>query len=361
MECIRLLYGIISIPNMKHIESILALFKVPESVYNFQAHHQGLINQTYIVSNNDKVEFVLQRINDGVFKDMPALMFNLTSVLPYLSAEDYSEIEYIRTRQNQQFLEHESGTWRLMKFIENSKVFETSSDPEIAFEAGRIVARFHELTSSIDSNSFQEVIPKFHNIQYRLAQFDEAMIQAIPERKDKAKELLQFIHANMDFILSVDPQKMPQRICHNDTKLNNILFSKDDKALCLIDLDTIMPGSTLFDLGDILRTLVNPAAENEIDQEKIEFSIEMYRHFLRGLFQNIQTLSEIEIKAIPWSVVYMPFLHGLRALTDYLMGDQYYTVNYVDENLDRSRSLLRVSSLGIENQDEMNRLLNDYL
>lgn len=361
MECIRLLYGIISIPNMKHIESILALFKVPESVYNFQAHHQGLINQTYIVSNNDKVEFVLQRINDGVFKDMPALMFNLTSVLPYLSAEDYSEIEYIRTRQNQQFLEHESGTWRLMKFIENSKVFETSSDPEIAFEAGRIVARFHELTSSIDSNSFQEVIPKFHNIQYRLAQFNEAMIHAIPERKDKAKELLQFIHANMDFILSVDPQKMPQRICHNDTKLNNILFSKGDKALCLIDLDTIMPGSTLFDLGDILRTLVNPAAENEIDQEKIEFSIEMYRHFLRGLFQNIQTLSEIEIKAIPWSVVYMPFLHGLRALTDYLMGDQYYAVNYVDENLDRSRSLLRVSSLGIENQDEMNRLLNDYL
>ena len=160
---------------MKHIESILALFKVPESVYSFQPHNQGLINDTYMVSNNDKVEFVLQRINDRVFKDMHALKFNLTSVLPYLSAEDYSEIEYIRTGQNQQFLEHESGTWRLMKFIENSKVFETSSDPKIAFEAGRVVGGFHELTSSIDSNSFQEIIPKFHNLRYRQAQFDEAI------------------------------------------------------------------------------------------------------------------------------------------------------------------------------------------
>jgi serine/threonine protein kinase len=154
---------------------------------------------------------------------------------------------------------------------------------------------------------------------------------------------------------------LPIRVCHNDTKLNNILFSEEKKALCLIDLDTLMPGLLLYDFGDAVRTLANPAPEEETELSKIDFSIEMFAAFAEGMALNRSVFSSDEIKSLSLGPVYMPFLHGLRAYTDFLMGNPYYKVTYPDQNLDRARSLIHFARLAREHDTEMQKTLQEKM
>ncbi|MCK5677119.1 MAG: phosphotransferase, partial [Flavobacteriaceae bacterium] len=186
-------------------------------------------------------------------------------------------------------------------------------------------------------------------------------INAKTKNIQTAQKAIDFVNNNISKLLEINFEELPVKVCHNDTKLNNILFSQENKALCLIDLDTIMKGAFLYDFGDAVRTIVNSAPEDETNLERINFDINLFDAFVEGLKKHKNILNKKEIEHLSLGPVLMPFLHGIRALTDYLENNRYYKVSYETQNLDRCISLFTFSQLALNNQDYMKKIINDQL
>jgi len=339
---------------MEKLEIILSEFQVPDLNYKFEVLSNGFINDTYLVSLNKEPIYILQRVNTTVFSNIQALIFNLELVLPGLNSVDYQEIKLVKSKIGKSFFENKKGeVWRLMTFVKNSLVFNTTSNTDIAFEVGRIIGLFHELTKSIDIDKLKETLANFHNLSFRYDQFKKALPHADLDKITEAKKAIDFVKNNISQLLAIPINELPIRTCHNDTKLNNILFNRSNKALCLIDLDTIMKGSFLYDFGDAVRTTVNSANEDEKDLSKINFSLEMFESMVKGLALYGKILTNKEKELLPLGVILMPFLHGIRALTDYLENNRYYKVSYENQNLDRCLSLFTFAQLALNNQKNM--------
>ena len=346
----------------KKLDEIIIEFQIPTKNYEFETISNGFINDTFLVSFNDEPLYILQRINTLVFSNIYSLIDNLDLVLPVLKDRDYQEVTLISTNSGKSFMQNSEGeVWRLMTYVNNSIVHNTTKDPKVAFEAGRIIGLFHQLTEKINVEELKETLADFHNVAFRYDQFKEALSNADKRKIEQAKESIEFVKTNIDTLLEISTDNLPVRTCHNDTKLNNILFSRSNKALCLIDLDTIMKGSFLFDFGDAVRTIVNSASEDEKDLSKINFSIEMFKAFINGLALHGEDLSEMEKELLPLGVVLMPFLHGIRALTDFLENNKYYKVSYENQNLDRCLSLFTFAQLALNNQSTMGRIITNKL
>jgi Ser/Thr protein kinase RdoA (MazF antagonist) len=347
---------------MEEVKKILSQFGIEDVDPRLEPLNQGLINQTCAVSSDGDKRYVLQRINQEVFPDTRSLEMNLELVLPILSREDYVRLKFYRTDSGELFFRNKKKeVWRLMSYLPQSKAYHHTSDRKVAFEAGRILGVFHRLVASLDPNELAIPIERFHDLNWRIEQYRDALQQAPQEALVRTQNIRDFISDTIQWLKPFQSQSFPVRVCHNDCKLNNILFSEDVRALCLIDLDTLMPGFFAYDFGDAVRTVANPAAEEETDLEKIRFSVDMFRSFAEGLALNKDILSAEEVSGLPGSVVYMPFLHGLRAFTDYLLGNRYYKVSYPDENLDRAKSLFRFSTAARENQPEIRAVLQELL
>jgi len=290
---------------MENLKILLKEFQIPKKEYGFETISNGLINDTYLVKDAGEPTYIFQRINIKVFTNYEALIHNLDLVLPLLKSNTYSEV---------------------VLFIKESVVYNTTENPKIAFEAGSVIAQFHKLTEGFDADRLEDTLLRFHDINLRYDQF-----------------------------------KNPSRVCHNDTKLNNILFSKEDKALCLIDLDTIMKGVFIYDFGDAIRTIANAAPEDEKDLDKINFNLDLFSSFIEGLATEKDLFQEEEKIMMPRGAVLMPFLHGIRALTDYLENNRYYKVAYETQNLDRCFSLFQFAQLALDNQEAMTQIISDKL
>lgn len=329
--------------SSSELNRILRYFSVSDTEYTFSTLTQGFINDTFLVFDDGSPRYILQRINHKVFQNISGVMNNIERALRYLDAPDYGNINLVRTKAGHGYLELEDGTsdyWRMMTYIDGSIAHNTTTDAKIAFEAGRIIGKFHLLLEDADIENYVDTIPRFHNLALRKEQFVEALSAAGPEKKGTATPAIEFAGEILTILEKMDFTQLPVRICHNDTKLNNILFSKDtDKALCLIDLDTLMKGYFPYDFGDAVRTIVNTAPEDELDHSKITFEKDLFEAFVEGLATNRSIYSKKEIETLPWGAVLMPFLHGLRALTDFLNGNIYYKVAYENQNLDRCLSL----------------------
>ena len=334
-------------------------FVIEQRDYKIHSVGQGYINTTFRVHEGNRLVYILQRINHMVFPDVPALMENLRTILPLLAAEDYQSISFMPSKARLPYYKDEEGDfWRLLTYVPNSVAFDFTNEPDIAFEAGRILGVFHSCLENIPTSSFREVLPGFHDISLRREEYLLALKQANPERLQSASKEIDFAEKAFSK-LDVGFENLPVRICHNDTKLNNILFSKHTgKALCLIDLDTVMPGYIIYDFGDALRTLANPVPEDETNLKKISFDLEMVSAFLKGIKKSKLTLSDSEKQAIPQGIALMPYLHGLRALTDYLNNDVYYQISYADQNLDRCRNLFCFTRMVFENKDAISKLVD---
>ena len=347
---------------MEEAKEILKHFGIHEKNLKLETLTQGLINETFAVSSNNVRRYVLQRINSDVFPDTEALERNLELVLPVLVREDYTRLKFYRTRSGSLFhIDGEKHVWRLMQYLPQSRAYHNTSDTKVAFEAGRILGVFHCLVAPLDPAELAVPIKRFHDLGWRMEQYEESLEQASEEALERTGAIRDFIAKTFKTLKTFQQLDAPLRVCHNDCKLNNILFSKEVRALCLIDLDTLMPGLFAYDYGDAVRTVANPAAEEEKDLEKIGLSLEMFRSFSEGLSLNRHVLSQDEIAGLPMSIVYMPFMHGLRAFTDYLLGNKYYKVSYPDENLDRARSLFRFSELALEKQQEIIEIIAETL
>jgi hypothetical protein len=342
---------------------ILLSFNLPDAEFEVREVKQGLINDTFLVLQDQRIEYVLQRINTAVFKDPVALMGNLQKALPFLQATDYRALRLVDTREGNNYLDTgNAGCWRLMNYIPGSITHNTTNNPKTAFEAGRILGRFHSLLQEAGTSDFASVIPGFHKWSLRFDQYNKALNSGSTERLALAQKAIKMVAGLLDDPPLPNSGKLPKRLCHNDTKLNNILFSSyTGEALCLIDLDTLMEGYFLYDFGDAVRTIVNTAPEDERIISRISFSRPLFAEFVKGLAQHPGLLTKNELKSLPKGAIYMPLLHGLRALTDYLSGDQYYQVAYEGQNLDRSVSLLTFAQRAQVNVGFMEKVIAEYL
>lgn len=347
---------------MEKLSEILKNFQVPDHDYNFKTISNGLINDTYLVSDSGEPKYILQRINTKVFTQFHDLIHNIELILPLLDASDYKKVELIKTQKEDPYLKTDSSdVWRVMTYVKGSTVYNTTTDPTIAKEAGRIIGLFHKLLKDLDASQVKETLVRFHDLNFRYDQFKEARKNAEPEKLEQAKKAIDFVDKNIDLLLNITFDELPVRVCHNDTKLNNILFSSDKRSLCLIDLDTLMPGTFLYDFGDAVRTIANTAPEDEIDLSRINFRTELFEAFMEGLSLNKEIFTEAEKEQMSLGAPLMPFLHGIRALTDFLENNRYYKVSYEMQNLDRCMSLFTFSQLAIDRQEDMKRIIADKL
>lgn len=341
------------------LQNILYNFIDDAKKYHFTPITNGLINTTFLVSDtNNYPTYILQRVNSDVFPETAAIMQNITNALNVLQQDRYAKIEFLKSKENKNYVSTLDGDWRVLTYLNNSVVYNTTTNPNIAFEAGKIISKFHSLLEKEDTTKYKDIIPNFHNLEVRKKQFLKALETTSVEQKTIAKKAIAFTNTLFPILKPLENIKIPIRVCHNDTKLNNILFSKiDNKALCLIDLDTIMKGHFFYDFGDALRTIVNTAPEDEKDLDKITFNKELCIAFINGLNTSSRFLTEVEIKTLPLGAVFMPFIHGLRALTDYLNGNKYYKVSYKNQNLDRAISLFTFAEKAAKELDFMTNLI----
>ncbi len=348
--------------STQELHKILSAFKISDNVYTFKAITDGFINDTFLVCANELPVYILQRINHKIFVNVEGLMSNIDKVLKQAKAKDYAQIKLVTTHGGKTYASLSNGYWRVMTYITNSTAYNTTTEPEIAFEAGRITGRFHSLLANTSTHHFIDTIPKFHDIDLRKMQFLAALSRASKNKIDIATTAISFAQQTLAKLEAIENKQLPLRICHNDTKLNNILFSKKtNKALCLIDLDTIMKGYFHYDFGDAIRTIVNTAAEDEKEHSKITFEKKLFEAFVRGLAHNDLFLTKEEVEALPFGVVLMPFLHGIRALSDYLNGNIYYKVAYENQNLDRCLSLFDFTQKAIDQFEYMERVVLQQL
>lgn len=348
------------------LQKLLGCFVIKNQDFSFQPLTAGLINDTFLVSVEEKPMYVLQRINHTVFPNVSGLMKNVSSALKVLSARDYSEIKLLKTTDGSYFIRTDTGYWRLMSFIVDSTTYDTTEKEETAFEAGRIIGNFHLLLEDQNLLEYTDTIPRFHDMPLREEQFKDALASADDLKLKTASSAIAFAKETLVTLKDIQIAALQSRVCHNDTKLNNILFSKQTgKGLCLIDLDTIMKGYFFYDFGDAIRTVVNTAPEDEKQLELICFKEHLFSAFVFGLASNPSFLSKAELESLPMGAVFMPFIHGLRALTDYLENNRYYKVTYENQNLDRCISLFDFSKKALDKipfmETELKRLFPEAI
>jgi len=343
--------------DILHLKHILNQFKIDIENVSFQKITTGYINDTYLVLKSEKPLYVLQCINNNVFKHVEALIQNLELALAKLQSNEYKTISLLTTVDGKSFYKQNNNYWRLITFIEGSTTFNTTTNPKIAFEAGRIIGEFHNLLQDESVQNFTDTIPNFNNLPFRITEFKKVNYKASETRKEIATNDINFALKTFPKFDCFHKAKLPIRVCHNDTKLNNILFSNTNEALCLIDLDTIMKGYFHYDFGDAVRTIANTGNEDEKDFSKITFNTTLFEAFVDGLSKNVSFLTNKEIELLPIATALMPFMHGLRALTDYLNGNVYYKVIYKNQNLDRCKSLFHFTKLALQHQDYIKKVI----
>jgi hypothetical protein len=341
-------------------KTIKTIFNQFDHQSNYVSHSElnsGHINDTFLVKTAGKKNYILQRINHNVFKDVTGLVSNkvfiskhLKSKYPKLSEEEISNkvLCFIKSK-NTNFYYHQENLdfWNVMVFIDNSVTHEIVKDAEIAYEGGKLLGEFLNLTSDFDSSKLIDVIPNFHDMSFRFRQYASSVQTATKERLENAAtytKIVADLKDEMHILQNLkEAGKIPVRVTHNNTKISNSLFDKDNKGICMIDTDTVMPGIIHYDFGDAIRTICNIAAEDEKDLLKVDFNLEYYKAYKKGfLEQTKNSLSETEVKYLPLAAKTMIFIMALRFLTDYLNNDIYYKTNYSDHNLDRAKNQFKL-------------------
>jgi hypothetical protein len=340
------------------IDQLLTSFGIGTKIGSWKPFGHGHINDTFLIRTvgQDSPDFILQRKNHHVFRNVPGMLNNIMLATGHIRSKllaqgepevDRKVMNYLSASDGKLYVQDADGNyWTLFLFIRDSHGVEEVTNPDQAFSAGKAFGRFLLQLSDLDSSGLIETIPNFHNGKFRYHQFTEALAL---DKAGRCTEMQPVIHQYMerkDEMLKLqswlDKGELPLRITHNDTKINNILFDDNDNILCIIDLDTIMPGSILFDFGDAIRTLGDTAVEDEPDISKIGFQHAYFEAFTKGyLSESSQVLSSLEKENLVYSCRYMVWEQGMRFLTDYLNGDTYYKIAYPAHNKVRTLSQLR--------------------
>lgn len=350
------------------LKNVFSQFDDSTEVVSYEELASGHINDTYLIETSNKKKYVLQRINHGVFKDVSGLINNKVAISKHIQeklsqlpkGETIREVlTFVATKKGAPFyLGKSGGYWNMMIYIADSVTYETVKNEEIAFEGGKLIGNFLNLTSDFDANRLIEVIPKFHDMSFRFSQFKDSLKNASEERIDQAMPYIDLVWGMKDEMHILQGLKesgeIKLRVTHNDTKISNVLFDTNKKGLCVIDTDTVMPGIVHYDFGDAIRTICNTAAEDEKNLELVNFNLAYYKAYVKGFLKEMgSSLSPIELKYLPLGAKTMIFIMALRFLTDFLNGDIYYKIAYPEHNLDRAKNQFKLIESFMEQFEEM--------
>lgn len=343
-------------------------FKLNSTAISCEPYGSGHINQTYLINCTGKEAYILQKINNHVFKDVPNLMKNISSVCSYLSSlnsDPRQVLTLVPTLDNKTYYESENAFYRMYIFVENSLCLQRAETLEDFRQSGYAFGNFQKLLSNFDASQLSETIPDFHNTKKRFSALQEAVRKNIANRAESAKEEISFaLKYEKECGIMVDMLErgeLPLRVTHNDTKLNNVLLDNETReALCVIDLDTVMPGLAANDFGDSIRFGAATAAEDEKDLSKLDFSLALYKAYAEGFLKGCGgILSAKEIETLPYGAKLMTYECGIRFLTDYLSGDTYFKTHYPEHNLVRCRTQFKLVRCMEENWSEMNKIIQE--
>lgn len=340
-------------------EAVLALFGLTEPS-SFEPFGRGLINHTWKTTVAGK-KYILQRINETVFHNPPDIAYNTELIGTYLEKHypDYLFVEPLKTASGDLMASTPGGWFRLFPFVEGSHSPDVVKTPHQAFEAAQQFGRFSANLSDFRALRLKITLPEFHNLGLRYKQFEDALQTAESERKQAAKPYIirlkeQYHIVDTYYEITTEPQFI-KRVTHHDTKISNVLLDRQDRGLCVIDLDTVMPGYFISDFGDMMRTYLSPVNEEEKDFSLIEVRDEFYRAIRDGYLSEMQTvLTDKEKQYVYYSGLFMTYMQSLRFLTDFLNNDIYYGSAYPDHNLVRAGNQYRLLQCLMEKEEELN-------
>ncbi len=351
-------------------------YDIPGEIINVEECLNGHINRTYFLTYDTGKRYVMQMVNTDIFKKPDEVMENIVGVTEHIR-QGYIEKGIDPERRSLRVIWTNSGKWahtdrrgiywRVYEFIEDSNCFMKVESAEMFEKVGYAFGQFQMQLKDFDASKLHESIPNFHNTEWR---FDN-LLKAIEENKSgrahlveeeikfalDRKEITTFINRGIaDGSLSL-------RVTHNDTKLNNIMMDKETgEGICVIDLDTVMPGSVLADFGDSIRFGASSAAEDETDLDKVYCRLDMFEAYAKGFIRGLEgSLSESEIRALPMGAMILTYETGIRFLSDYLDGDTYFRTEYPDHNLDRARNQFKLVADMESKLAQMNAIMEKYI
>lgn len=363
---------------MKPDRSLIARFAFEGELLDAQPYGQGHINGTYAVrfrqAGGGVRRYILQRINRRVFRQPERLMHNIALVTGHLRRKiiaaggdpERETLNLVPTVEGEIFCRDAGGDyWRAYLFIEGAHTYQVVERPEHFFEAGRAVGEFQRRIGDLPAAQLYETIPDFHHTPKRFADFVRSVERDAVNRAQAVRDEIEFVERRADrlgvLVDLLERGELPQRITHNDTKFNNVMI--DDatgRGLCLIDLDTVMPGLSLYDFGDAIRYGANPAAEDERDLSLVDLDLDLYARFTRGYLQAAgDLLTPDEIAHLPFAAWLMTLECGLRFLADYLDGDVYFETHRPGHNLDRCRTQFKMVQAMEEKFEQMSRIVEE--
>ena len=338
--------------------SIAGRFLDTAQIASVEPLGNGLINDTFkiMVQGCKQPKYVLQHINDKVFTDVEMLQRNIETVTDHIRRKyeaaglpdiDRRVLHFLKADTGKTYVKVGEEYWRVMDFIADS-VTQEAVTPQSAYDAGLSFGDFESLLADV-KEPIGEIIPNFHNIEFRLKQLDEA-IAADPVGRMKDREVQDYVKKIKDLANEMclgerlyREGKLPKRIFHCDTKVNNMLFDKDGNVLCIIDLDTIMPSFVFSDFGDFLRSAANTGAEDDPDLGNIHFNMAIYDAFLKGYLEGTKSfLTPVERENLPYAACLFPYMQAVRFFADYINGDTYYKTRYPEHNMVRTRAQWRL-------------------
>lgn len=353
------------------MEELLKAFNFEGEVLEIKPFGNGHINDTYKVTTTLKT-YIIQRINHHVFKEPEQLMYNYRLITTYLKQQIQAKhgdvkretLSIVQTKDNKDlFVTKEGNYYRAIDFIANSICLDTIRNEEDCYQTGKTFGEFQSMLQGFEATKLYETIPNFHNTPKRYEAFLEACEKASKERLENAKEEITFIKAHQKDVNALYEANLPIRVTHNDTKLNNILFDKNTmKPLCVIDLDTIMPGFVANDFGDCIRSGATYSQEDEKDLSKVTLELNLYENYLKGFIDGAKdALTKQEIQSLPNGAKTITLEQAIRFLTDYLEGDHYYKIDYEDHNLVRTKTQIKLVEEMEKYQTEIDAMLEKYL
>lgn len=359
---------------MTELKKVFEFFNTESSYISAEPYGSGHIHDTFKVETaGNSPDYILQKLNNYIFKDISALQENIGRVTRHLriklEEQGVEEIDrrcltLIPTHNGESFIQDDDGLyWRLYIFIRNHKSYDVVETSGQAYQGGRAIGRFQALLADLPGKPLNETIPDFHNISSRLNSFHYAIRRDPKGRIKNLEKEINFVTAREEIMHSIirlgQDGEIPLRTTHNDTKFNNVLLDANDEALCVIDLDTVMPGYIHYDFGDAIRTAANSAAEDETDLSKVFLRTDLFEAYARGYLEEMkETLNPTEKEYLAFAPRLITFTIGLRFLTDYIDGDNYFKIHHKEHNLERARAQFKLVESNEEQYENLKGLIS---
>ncbi len=364
--------------ELELLKEVAAAFGIENRTIIYDECTIGHINSTFFVNyreDPDTHHYVFQKVNTNIFKKPDELMFNIFNVTEHIYKKTEAEgldpkrstLRFMKTTDGKMgYIDRNGGYWRVYRYVGNAHTLDKADSTELFAKSGEAFGKFQRQLSDFDASILHESIPNFHNTVSRLNDFKVALEKDVCGRAASIPDDIKFVLDRADkcsyFVDGIASGKFPLRVTHNDTKLNNMLIDDDtNEAICIIDLDTVMPGSALYDFGDSIRFGASSALEDETDLSKVYVRLDMFEAYTQGFLRGVDgSLTENEIRAFPMGAYVITFETGIRFLTDYLNGDTYFRIHREGHNLDRARNQFKLVASMEEQMDELNKIVDKY-